>query len=71
MKKIPVTIEQTPEGDWWVRSSQFLGTFICGETRSEVLENARELFAVTMGVDESDIELDIIETRISADGEDP
>ncbi len=70
MRKIPVKIEQSPEGDWWVQSSEVLDVFACGETKEEALENALEVFAISLGVDESSIKLKIVETRIASNGED-
>ena len=69
MKTIPVTVEQTPEGEWWVTSSELLGTFAVGDTRDEAIENAKDLFAFTLDVDEEELRLEVIETRLSSNGD--
>ena len=68
MRKVPVTIEYTPEGDWWVRSPDAVGFFACGQTREDALENAKEGLALFLGVDENSIELEVTETRSAEDG---
>ncbi len=69
MKTIPVNIEHTPEGEWWITSSELLGNFAVGDTKEEALVNAKEMFAMTLGIDESEVKLEIVETRIPGNGE--
>lgn len=69
MKTIPITIERTPEGEWWITSSELLGNFAVGATKEEALENAKEMFAMMLSIDENKLKLEIVETRVPAGGE--
>jgi len=69
MKKVPVSIEQSPEGDWWVQSPEVLGFFACGDTREEALANAAEALSIFLDIDEDKILLVIAETRKPSNGE--
>jgi predicted RNase H-like HicB family nuclease len=68
MRNVPVSIEQSPEGDWWVQSPEVLGFFACGDTRDEALANAAEALSIFLDVDEDKIRLVITETKTPSDG---
>jgi len=63
MRKVEVTLEHGPEGDWWVNSPEAVGFFAIGESREEALSNAREALALFLDVEEDSIELEIIEEK--------
>ena len=42
MKKIPLRLLKTSEGDYIASSSESLGFFALGDTRAEALQNARD-----------------------------
>ncbi|MFH1675860.1 MAG: type II toxin-antitoxin system HicB family antitoxin [bacterium] len=67
-KKIQISVEQSPEGGWWAQSPEIFGLFVCGDTRDEALENAREFIAISLDIGEDDIELEIIETKAAGNG---
>jgi len=59
MTKVSVRIEKSPDGDWWVSSTDIFGFFAVGETREEALQNAREALALQMNCDENELNLTI------------
>jgi predicted RNase H-like HicB family nuclease len=63
MRKVEVTIEHGPEGDWWVNSAEAVGFFAIGESREEALDNAREALALFLDEEEDSVELVIIEEK--------
>ncbi len=67
MKKVEVKLEQGPEGEWWVNSDQAIGFFACGDTRDEALENARDALSLFLNLDENEISLEVVETKIIND----
>lgn len=52
-------IEKGPEGDWWATSPESPGFFACGDTREEVIANAKDALSIFLSLDEDKIELEI------------
>jgi len=64
MKKVKIKLEKSADGDWWVQSDEFMGLIICGETKEEVLSNAKFTIAMELDIDEKQVDLEIIETKL-------
>ena len=64
MKRFKIRLERDSEGDWWAQAEEALGLFICGTTREEVMENAKASLAMEMNIEEEEVELDVIETKL-------
>jgi predicted RNase H-like HicB family nuclease len=59
--KFPLTIVKSCDGDYTASSSESTGFFAVGETKSEVLQNAKEGLAILLGLEEEDIKFEITE----------
>ena len=68
MKKVQISIEQSPEGEWWIHSPEATGFFAYGETREEALTNAKDALSIFLDVDEDSLELMISESKNPANG---
>ena len=60
MRKIPLRILKTSDGDYIASSTESVGFFAMGDTKEEVLKNAREGLAFLLNLDE-DFEFEVSE----------
>ena len=61
MKKVPVTLVKSSDGDYVASSSESFGFFAVGESREEVLQNAREGLAILLNLEDDEFEIEITE----------
>lgn len=57
MKKIPVKIEKTSDGEWWVTSPEIFTLFAVGESRDEAISNAKEAVSLYLNLNEREFTL--------------
>lgn len=62
MKKIPLRLLKTTEGDYIASSSESLGFFALGDTRAEALQNARDGLSMMLNLG-GDFAFDIEEVQ--------
>jgi predicted RNase H-like HicB family nuclease len=58
-KKVPLTSTKTGDCDYAASSSESFGFFAVGETREEVIANAREGIAMFLDIEEDEIDFEI------------
>ena len=61
MRSIPLRLLKTSDGDYIASSSETVGFFAMGDTREEVLVNAREGVALLLGIEENTFDFEITE----------
>jgi predicted RNase H-like HicB family nuclease len=61
MRSIPLKLLKTSDGDYIASSSETVGFFAMGDTREEVLVNAREGIALLLGIEEDAFAFEITE----------
>lgn len=67
MKKVQLRIEKSPEGDWWATCPESPGFFAYGETREEVIANAKDALSIYLQIDENKFDLEITDERQGTD----
>ena len=58
-KKVPLRIERTSDCEFTATSPESFGFFAVGETREEVIANAREGIAMFLDIEEDEIDFEI------------
>jgi predicted RNase H-like HicB family nuclease len=59
--KFPLTLVKSCDGDYTASSCEATGFFALGDSKEEVIQNAKEGLAIMLGLDEKEIRFDITE----------
>lgn len=61
MKKVQVMIEKSLEDNWWATSPDSPGFFAYGDTKEEVITNAKDALSIFLNLEEKLFELVVTE----------